>query len=126
MQTFRFSFAGGPVRLLLAATGVWQRSSYVTVDAREVRVRSGIAFRTTIPRSHLGEVARRERRVFSRGVHGSFGRWLVNGSSEGLVRLTVDPKVRAWMLCFPSKLRELTVSLEDPDGFLRALGYERW
>ena len=56
------------------------------------------------------------------GVHGWRGRWLVNGAATGLVAITVDPAVRAWAVGVPVKLRELTLSLEDPDALVGALG----
>jgi hypothetical protein len=34
-------------------------------------------------------------RVTRWGVHGWRGRWAVNGSSKGMVELTIDPPVRA-------------------------------
>ncbi|MFM8943879.1 MAG: hypothetical protein ACKOI0_01230, partial [Actinomycetota bacterium] len=59
--------------------------------------------------------------VLDRGVHGWFGRWLVNGAGDGLVRLDLRPTARATAGPFPVGLRTLWVSLEDPDGFLAAL-----
>jgi hypothetical protein len=56
------------------------------------------------------------------GVHGWRGAWLVNGAASGLVSITVDPPVRAWAVGVPVRLRQLTVSLEDPDAFRAALG----
>ncbi len=58
------------------------------------------------------------------GVHGWRGRWLVNGSSHGIVVLGIDPPARARTLGLPVRLRELAVSLEDPVGFAAALGME--
>jgi hypothetical protein len=57
------------------------------------------------------------------GAHGWRGRWLVNGSSKGIVQLDLEPRQRAWLLgIWPISLRELYVSLTDPDGFLSDVG----
>lgn len=93
----------------------------VEVDDTEVRVRHGVMFRTAIPRSSLGAPKRYEGKVYSWGVHGWRGRWLVNGSSHGIVVLTIDPRHRAHVLGWPIRLRELAISLDDPDGFVAAL-----
>jgi len=47
------------------------------------------------------------------------------GSYRGIVRLAIDPPVRVRLLAIPFGLRDLYVSLEDPDGFLEALYRER-
>ena len=94
---------------------------HVDVDDTAVRVRHGVMFRTTIPRSIIGPPQRYEGKVYSWGVHGWRGRWLVNGSSHGIVVLPIEPRRRAHVLGWPIRLRELAVSLDDPDGFLAAL-----
>ena len=96
----------------------------VEVTDEEVEVRFGAMFRADIPRSAIRGARRRVRRpVLSRGAHGWRGRWLVNGSSKGLVTIDVDPAERAWVTGVPVKLRELTVSVDDPDGLVASLGY---
>lgn len=81
----------------------------------------GWAFATSVPRSSIVEVTPVDGPVWGWGAHGWRGRWLVNGSSRGLVRLTVVPVGRARCLVFPIRLRQLTLSLDDPDGFAAAL-----
>ncbi|MCC6705858.1 MAG: hypothetical protein IT334_13350 [Thermomicrobiales bacterium] len=56
------------------------------------------------------------------GVHGWRGKWVVNGSDDGIVKLTISPQIHARTLIFAITLRELYLSLEDPEGFLAALG----
>ncbi len=91
------------------------------VDDTHLVVRYGIMFRAAIPRSALGAPARYHGRVYSWGVHGWRGRWLVNGSSHGIVVLAVEPRQRAYVMGWPIRLRELAISLDDPDGFVAAL-----
>ena len=58
--------------------------------------------------------------MYSWGAHGWRGRWLVNGSSKGIVELTIDPRVRAYVMGVPVKLRTLWVSVTDPDALIAA------
>jgi len=46
---------------------------------------------------------------------------LVNGSSHGLVQLTIDPPEHGRCLVFAIKLRQLTLSLDHPDAFVAAV-----
>jgi hypothetical protein len=101
--------------------------SGVEVAPGEIRVRMG-SFRLDLPRSSIRSVQRSQARVGrTTGVHGTRRRWLVNGSAEGLVELAVDPPGRVspsidtMFGLGPSQVSQLTVSLEDPDGFIAAL-----
>jgi hypothetical protein len=101
--------------------------SGVAVDTGEIRVRMG-SFKLDIPRSSVRSVQRSQAKVGgTTGVHGRRGRWLVNGSAEGLAELTIDPPVHVspsidtLFGLGPSQVRQLTVSLDDPDGFVAAV-----
>jgi hypothetical protein len=97
-------------------------SSFVEVNGDEVRVRMAWAFRARFPRTAVRAAVPYERRPpLSRGVHGFAGRWLVNGSGEGIVSLHLEPRQTAYVLGFPVRLRELLVSVEDPPGLIAAL-----
>ncbi len=56
------------------------------------------------------------------GAHGWRGRWLVNGSSSGIVVLDIEPPAAARVLGFPVAVRELALSLETPEACCSALG----
>jgi hypothetical protein len=118
-QGFRFRY--GVVRPLLSILALGPRFSSVELDDETLRVRMGWAFRATIPRRQIVDARARRGLVGGIGVHGWNGRWLVNGAATGLVAITVDPPVRAWVVA-PVKLKELTISLEDPGALLAALG----
>jgi hypothetical protein len=45
----------------------------------------------------------------------------VNGAPDGIVAVELSEPVRAFTNGFPIRLKVLSVSLEDPDGFLAAL-----
>ncbi len=97
-------------------------SSFVEVDGDFVRVQMGWAFRARVPRSCLARVSRLERRPLSRGVHGAAGRWLVNGAGTNIIILDLAPAQRAYVMGFPVRLRQLMVSVTDPDRLEGALG----
>ena len=107
---------------LLGALGMGPRFSRVSVSDASVGVKMGWAFRSQIPRSSIRSVAADADKVWGWGVHGWGGRWLVNGSSKGLVRLELDPAVRSRVCGVPIGLTTLRVSVADPDGLLASLG----
>jgi hypothetical protein len=109
-------------RLFRAGPGV----SGVEVDADEIRIRMG-SYKLDIPRASVHSVKRSQATVGrTTGVHGRRGRWLVNGSAEGLVEIATSPpchpapSIDTFFGIGPSKVDSLIVSLEDPDGFIAA------
>ena len=101
-----------------------RRDCRVTVSPDRLDVAMGVggwAFEASVHRSSIVDVTRVDRRVWGWGAHGWRGRWLVNGSSRGLVQVTLDPPEHARCLVFAIRLAQLTLSLEDPDGFVAAL-----
>ena len=109
-------------RWLSVIGGLVPRWSRVAIDGDRVSVRMSYAFSSEFPVSAVRSVTPWTGRVWSWGVHGWRGRWLVNGSSHGIDVLQLDPPVRARVLGIPLRVRELAVSLEDPAGFAAALG----
>jgi hypothetical protein len=101
--------------------GLGPRFSEVVVDDTDLRIRMGWAFHAEVPRAAIRRVAAAERPFFAWGVHGWRGRWLVNGSSDGIVGIEIDPPARAWTLGIPIRLRTVSISLTDPDGLITAL-----
>ena len=61
-----------------------------------------------------------EERAFTAGVHYSSGRWLVNGSGNGLVTLPIEPPVKVKAAFRSVKLRSLVVSVTDPEALIAA------
>jgi hypothetical protein len=96
-------------------------SSYVEVSDGQVVVRMGWGFRARFPVATVAKTSRLAQKPLSRGVHGWDGRWLVNGSGEGIVVIDLNPAQAARMLGFPVRLRQLMVSVTDPDGLRAAL-----
>ena len=120
---FRFSY-NAFIRVLMTPMLLGPRYSTVRVDHDRVSVGMGFggwAFVAQVPTASITEVTRVAGPVLGWGVHGWRGLWLVNGSSKGLVRMTIEPKARGRCLGFPLRIRQLTVSLADPDGFVKAV-----
>lgn len=119
VQRFPIRFRGASH--LMAAVGmVPSRCSVDLADGR-IHVRMGMWFDLEAPRDTVTAAELDTDRVYGWGVHGWRDRWLVNGSSQGLVRITFAPSQRAWMGPVPLRVRVLRVSLDDPDGLLAAL-----
>jgi len=117
----RFAILFTGANKAMAVLGMGPSRSYVDVDDTTVSVRMGWAFRLEVPRSRVRSVAPDHDPVWGWGVHGWRGRWLVNGSSSNLVKLHLDPPAKARIGPVPITVRELRVSVEDPDGLIAAL-----
>ncbi|HEV8628136.1 MAG TPA: hypothetical protein VG034_27180 [Acidimicrobiia bacterium] len=99
-------------------------SARVELDDDTIHVRLGWAFAARIPRRLVAKAGLGQPPTLrlTAGAHGWGGRWLVNGSADGIVTMDLGEPVRAFVSGFPIRLKELSVSLEDPEGFLAALG----
>lgn len=118
-QAFEFrieSWMAWPLKVLL----IGPKSQEILIDHANLKLRMGWAFQTTVPLTSIITARPVERRVYGWGVHGWRGKWLVNGSSSGLVEIHIDPAERAWSGPIPIKLRRLTVSVTEPEQFAAA------
>jgi len=120
IRTFRFSY--GVFRPLLSILGMGPAFTRIELTGDRLLVRFGWGFRADVPLSSISAAAPHGRAVGGIGVHGWRGRWLVNGSVDGLVTIDIDPPARGFVLLVPVRLGQLTLSLEDRDSFLAALG----
>jgi hypothetical protein len=109
-------------RVLATITGLGQ--GRVEIEGDRIDVRMGWAFRASIPRASVQKAEQIDRipPLFGWGVHGWNGRWAVNGSQRGAVKLTVEPAAKGRVLFVPVTLRELSLSLEEPEAFVVAAG----
>lgn len=96
-------------------------SAFVEVKDDQVCVQMGWAFRCAFPKTAVASIAERKIRTLSRGVHGFAGRWLVNGSSQGILVVDLSPIQRGYVMGFPVRLRQLLVSVEEPSALAAAL-----
>jgi hypothetical protein len=102
--------------------GLGPQHSDVHVENDTLHVSMGWGFEADIPLSSITDAKLNHDRVTSWGVHGWRGRWAVNGSSKGMVEVTIDPPVRARVTAgVPVKLRTLWVSVTDPDALIQAV-----
>jgi hypothetical protein len=100
--------------------GLGPQRSDVRVEGDALHVSMGWGFTADIPLASITDAKPSTDRVLSWGVHGWRGRWLVNGSSKGMVELTIDPVGQAKVMGVPVKLRTLWVSVTDPDALIEA------
>ncbi|HUZ10510.1 MAG TPA: hypothetical protein VMU76_10120 [Acidimicrobiales bacterium] len=119
--TRRFAIRVDPqFRGLFVLFGAGRRHDYVQIGAGSLTVRLGWLFRAEIPSSTVIGVHHHADMVGGWGAHGWRNRWLVNGSSRGIVEVDLGSPQQAWVAGFwPVRLRTLYVSLEDPGAFLR-------
>ncbi len=106
---------------VMTPLGAGRKHSRVTLTDDELIVHQSWTFRATVPRSSITGAVKLDRTYVSRGAHGWAGRWLVNGAGDGLVSITIEPAARARVTGIPVSLRELIVSVEDPDALVAAL-----
>jgi hypothetical protein len=116
---FPIRFTGANRAMVLL--GIVAEHCRVEVDDGELRVRMAWAFSLDVPRVNVRSVAPEHGRVWAWGAHGWRGKWLVNGSSSGLVRIELDPPGRGRVAGVGVEVRILVVSVEDPDGLIAAL-----
>lgn len=146
----RFGFATDATGDLgMALAGPRFDAGEIVVDDAEVTVAFGAppVFAARIPRAAIRSAERAPAlRGMTRGIHGWRGKWLVNRSGDDLVRLRIDPPAVATMSFDPTaiagarlpkgrigkalmrrfldrqiSLRQLTLSVDRPDDFVRAL-----
>jgi hypothetical protein len=106
--------------LLSVPIGLGPKNSEVRVADGALHVKMGWAFDAHIPLASITKAEAPKERAFTWGVHYSRSRWLVNGSTKGLVALTIEPAVRAKAAGRSVKLRSLWVSVTDPDALIAA------
>ena len=111
----------GPISRWSGGPDSWR----IEVDAGELRLRVA-DFKVDVPRDSVRRAARSSYQTRGTiGVHAKGGRWLANGSADGLVEIEIDPPCRTKRspstLFRQMKVTELIVSLVDPGGFIAAV-----
>jgi hypothetical protein len=107
-------------RPLATPLGLGPGRSDVNVADGTLHVSMGWGFSADIPLASITEAKPAKGNFLGWGVHGFRGRWLVNGSLQGIVELTIDPPVQAKIVGVPTTLRTLLVSVTDPDALIAA------
>jgi hypothetical protein len=109
-------------RVLSSALLLLPSESYIEVGSENVAVQMGWGFSARFPRGSVARISRMSYKPISRGVHGFAGRWLVNGSGDQIAEIELMPPARGYVMGFPIKLKQLLISVDDPDGLSAALG----
>jgi hypothetical protein len=121
LVAWQLSFATSDGFCRSRCRSVWgPKQSEVRIADDILHVKYGWGFRTAVPLSSIVKAEPNEDRVTSWGAHGWRGRWLVNGSSKGIVELTIDPATKAHVMGVPVTLRTLWVSVTDPEALIEA------
>ena len=120
-MTTRFPIRFTGANRAMVVLGIRRSASFVEVGEGELRVRLAWAFRLRVPRSSVQSAAPDHGRVLGWGAHGWRGEWLVNGSSQGIVRVELDPPGRGRVGGWPVRVRTLRVAVEDPDSLVAGL-----
>jgi hypothetical protein len=95
----------------------------VRSEGGNLRIKMGWAFTADIPLTSIKSAEATDEKVYTAGVHYAGGRWLVNGSRKGLVKLTIEPPVHATVTRWKSvSLHSLWLSVTDPDALIAAIG----
>jgi hypothetical protein len=100
--------------------GMGPKRSEIRIADDTLHVKFGWGFRATVPLSSITKAEPKNDRVTSWGAHGWRGRWLVNGSSKGIVELTIDPPTTAHVIGAPVTLSTLWISVTDPEALIEA------
>ena len=122
-QRFALRYSGA-IRWLLSPLCLGPAFSSVDVDDVRIRVHMGWAFDATVPRAAIRSARAFPRTIrWTAGAHTDLhGSWLVNGAGSGIVEMRIEPAVEGRSGGFRIHPVRILVSLEDPDGFLRAIG----
>lgn len=110
-----------PSRVICRMAFLSPDDAHVDVGDDLVHVKLSWGFSATFPRSSVASTRVHPGRPISRGVHGWAGRWLVNGAGDRILDIAFDPVQRGRVMGWPVKLRQLLVSVDDPEALARAL-----
>ena len=108
-------------RPLVLAGGATRENAYVDMDDDSLTICYGMLFGHTVMRADIESAAKRDWPIWMgvgwrSDLRGGFG---LIGSRRGVVELRLTTPVRVWRLL---NCTRIAVSVEDPDGFLSALG----
>jgi hypothetical protein len=122
-RTFTFRYSPR-LRWLFVLLGMGPKRSSVVLTDDALRVRMGAWFEVDVPRASIRAAGRYRDVWWAIGVHTDLrGSWLANGSASGIVFCAVDPPASGMsVFVFGATVRQLGLGLDDPEGFLAALG----
>ena len=120
--TLRYGSFSRALLLKLVAAG--PEHSGIAVHDGDLAIKMGRSFSGRAPRASVAGARPLADTVFSRGVHGWRGDWLVNGAGDGLVEVLLRSADAAHVCGFPVRVRRLRLSVDDPDGLVERCSVE--
>jgi hypothetical protein len=122
----KFEMAAGSWWWLLALFGATKRSSFLGIEEGELEVRFGPLFDQTYRFDEVSSVSLAARRVPWYRTSIGWRTNLVNAiglisSPRNVVRIALKRPRLTWLVGIPVRMRDLYVSLEEPDRFLDAM-----
>ncbi|MBA0047831.1 hypothetical protein [Mycobacterium sp. NPDC050853] len=105
------------------ATALWLGPNRTVIRVADgmLTVKNGWAFSIQIPLTSITSAKHVPERPMAWGVHASGDGWLVNGSRDGIVEIRftpMKPKNAPWTA---GTIRQLLLSVTDPDGLIAAV-----
>jgi hypothetical protein len=119
--TMRVPIRFGRLRPLFLALGITPGRSYLELSEDVLGVRLAWSFGARVARTSIRSAQRVADSPYAIGVHGWSGRWIVNGAAGPMVSITIEPPACAYVLGFRVSLRELVVSVDEPDELVSML-----
>jgi hypothetical protein len=112
-------------RWMAAPLGLGPNRALIWMSDTNLHVKLGWAFAADIPLAAIVEMRRGQRVIDGWGVRGRRGTWFVNGSSNDIVEITIDPPIQARASRRRVELRCLQISVRGPDSFIEAVEARR-
>jgi hypothetical protein len=112
-------------RWMATPLGLGPKGAAIRTSATHLHVKLGWAFEADIPLTSIVDIRRGERVIDGWGVRGRKGIWFVNGSSNDIVEVAIDPPLQARASHRRVDLHNLRISVSEPDAFIAALRARR-
>jgi hypothetical protein len=112
-------------RWMAAPLGLGPKRAAIRMTGTDLHVKLGWAFEATIPLASIAEIRRGQRVIDGWGARGRRGSWVVNGSSDDIVEVAIDPPVQARSARRRVELRVLRISVAEPDALIEAVRERR-
>jgi hypothetical protein len=121
---FQFSFDCW-YRWMAAPLGLGPKRAVIRMSATHLHIKLGWAFEADIPLTSVAEIRRGQRVIDGWGARGRQGIWVVNGSSNDIVEVAIDPPVDARAARRRVGLHLLRISVSGPYSLIEALRARR-
>jgi hypothetical protein len=117
---FQFSFDRW-YRWMAAPLGLGPKRALIRMSDTDLHVKLGWAFEVDIPLTSIAEIRRGQQVIDGWGARGRQGIWVVNGSSNDIVEVAIDPPIHARAARRRVELHLLRISVSGPDSLIEAL-----